>query len=181
MPRQVLVLQRQPRAQRSRSACRPRPSRHQQSATDTERLSSSTSISKCHIRHPPGHRSSRNMPSRARSRAAGKDPCSSCRHPRTSTSGPTSPQPKLADVRLGQRVKVATDFATSNRQDLCRHRDVGPSPARARFTRQVNPHRRRSRRPLYAEKVGVKNDGYIKIGMVCKVSHQTLTTMEQTL
>ena len=74
---------------------------------------------------------------------------------------------QLAKVKVGQRVKVFSDYGTNTRKSY--DGTVIWISSRAEFTPKTILTDDERADLVYAVKIAVKNDGYIKIGMYGKV------------
>ena len=163
---QVLVLQRQLAAQRSALGVQTSTIDSQQSATDTERLQLLDLISKCHIKAPARGTVLEKYAEQGEVTAAGK-PLFKLADTENMYLRAYVTSAQLADVRLGQRVKVSTDFGDGIGKTY--DGTVTWIASKSEFTPKSIPTDDERADLVYAVKVGVKNDGYIKIGMYGKV------------
>jgi HlyD family secretion protein len=167
---QVLVLQKQLEAQRSSLGTQTATLNSQQKATDTERSQLLDLISKCHITAPAKGTVLEKYAEPGEVTAAGK-PLFKLADTEHMFLRAYVTSAQLADVKLGQQVKVSTDYG----DNLGKTYDgtVTWISSKSEFTPKSIPTSDERADLVYAVKIAVRNDGYIKIGMYGQVVLKT--------
>lgn len=163
---QVLVLQKQLAAQRSALATQVNTLSSQQRATDTERALLLDQIAKCHIRAPQSGTVLEKYVEQGEVIAAGK-PLFKIADTQTMYLRAYVTSAQLADLRVGQQVKVSTDYGDSRGKTY--DGTITWISAKSEFTPKTILTDDERADLVYAMKISVKNDGLIKIGMYGRV------------
>lgn len=159
---QVAVLQKQLAARRSALNTQVGTLASQQRATDTERAWLSDQIAKCHIKAPQGGEVLEKYVEPGEVIAAGK-PLFKMADTRTMYLRAYVTSAQLAGLRVGQRVRVSTDYGDGRGKRY--EGTITWISAKSEFTPKTILTDDERADLVYAVKIRVANDGLIKIGM----------------
>ncbi len=163
---QVAVLQKQLDAQRSTLRTQVSTLDSQERVTDTEQAQVREQISKCRITAPTQGSVLEKYAEQGEVVAAGQ-PLLKIANTENMFLRAYVTSAQLANIKVGQRVSVMTDYG--NKQGKTYEGTVTWISSKSEFTPKTILTEDERADLVYAVKIGVKNDGYVKIGMYGEV------------